>query len=81
MRGILDSLDPCVQMYVLTLETLAELRLSVRSDVVRTWKISEVSFSGYHYQAMIVVRGCGFKASKQEKYLWRHQDQCCDQSD
>ena len=31
----LDSLGPCVQRYILPLETLAELRLSVRSDVRR----------------------------------------------
>ena len=63
----LDSLGPCVQRYILTHEKLAQFRLSVRSDVMRTREIADVSFSGNHYQVMIVVHGCGFKSPLSKK--------------
>ena len=59
-RDLLDSLDPCVWKYVLTREALAKFRLSVRSDVIRAWDISEVTYaSGYYFQVNVTLHGCG----------------------
>ena len=47
---------------MLTHGALAKFRLSVRSDVICTWDISEVAYaSGYYFQVKITVNGCGYK--------------------
>ena len=38
----LETLDPCVWKYVFKHESLAQFRLSVRSDVIRHWNITHL---------------------------------------
>ena len=61
-RDSADALDPCVWKHVLTHEALA--RLSIRTDVIRTWGIDEVTYSGvYSYKVKATVHGCGYTAA------------------
>ena len=44
--------------------SLAQFRLSVRSDVISTWDINTTTCAtGYYHQVKISVNGCGFKAA------------------
>ena len=43
----LETLDPCVWRYVLTMDDLASFRLKARSDVIGRWDIESTTF--YHF--------------------------------
>ena len=60
----IEFLDPCVWKYVLTHESLAQLRLSVGSDVINTWDVDATTFAGgCYFRVKVTVNGCGYKVA------------------
>ena len=58
-----NSVDPCSQNCILSHENLASFRLRVRSDVMRTWQILDVTYTDDCYQVKMKAHGCGFKST------------------
>ena len=50
----LETLDPCVWRYVLTMDDLASFRLKARSDVIGRWDIESTTY--YHFYCKVKVK-------------------------